>query len=110
MQHEEKNSSTESVVALIAKIRSLVGHEKSVANLLSGYTTAVRAEEGNLFFAASSSEADPTLFLVYEEYRDATAFQTHLSAPENAVFNAALAEHVADGGSELTMLNLVPAT
>lgn len=109
MQDLTAKTSPEAVVALIAKIRSLEGHESRVADLLSGYTSQVRAEEGNLFFAASSSQADPTLFLVYEEYRDAAAFQAHLGASENAVFNAALAEHVADGGSELTMLNLVPA-
>ncbi len=110
MQDQEKNASTESVVALTAEIRSLPGHESRVANLLSGYTTQVRAEEGNRFFAASSSQTDPTLFLVYEEYRDAAAFQAHLHASENAVFNAALSEHVSDGGSVLTMLNLIDAS
>ena len=109
MQNSVKNIPTAGVVALIAEIRSLEGHEAQVAVLLSGYTTQVRAEEGNRFFAASSSEADPTRFLVYEEYRDAAAFQAHLAAAENAVFNAALAEHVAEGGSVLTMLDLLPA-
>lgn len=110
MKNLEKTSSTEGVVALIAEIRSLLGHEAQVASLLSGYTTEVRAEEGNRFFAASSSQADPTVFLVYEEYRDAAAFQAHLSSPANAVFNGALAEHVSDGGSVLTMLDVLPGS
>ena len=110
MQDSAKNSSTEGVVTLIAEIRSLAGHEAQVATLLSGYTTQVRAEEGNRFFAASSSQADPTVFLVYEEYRDAAAFQAHVTAPENAIFNGALAEHVSGSGSVLTMLDLLPAT
>jgi quinol monooxygenase YgiN len=108
VKNSEKNSSTEGVVTLIAEIKSLVGHEAQVASLLSGYTTQVRAEVGNRFFAASSSQADPTIFLVYEEYRDAAAFQAHLNAPANAVFNGALAEHVSEGGSVLTMLDVLP--
>lgn len=110
MQNSEKSSSTVGVVTLIAEIKSLEGHEAQVASLLSGYTTQVRAEEGNRFFAASASLDDPTIFLVYEEYRDTAAFQAHLGSPENALFNAALAEHVSNGGSALTMLDLLPAT
>ena len=109
MKNSDNNNSTAGVVTLIAEIRSLEGHESRVADLLSGYTSQVRAEEGNRFFAATSSVDDPTRFLVYEEYRDAAAFQAHLHASENAVFNAALSEHVTDG-SVLTMLNLLPAT
>ena len=109
MKNSDNNNSTAGVVTLIAEIRSLEGHESRVADLLSGYTSQVRAEEGNRFFAATSSVDDPTRFLVYEEYRDAAAFQAHLHASENAVFNAALSEHFTDG-SVLTMLNLLPAT
>ena len=49
-------------------------------------------------------EANPRRWFVYEVYRDAAAFEAHISADYGATFNAALNPLIEEDGSQLTWL------
>jgi autoinducer 2-degrading protein len=97
-------NSREGVVALIAEIRSAAESDKTVGALLDAFAERVRAEPGNLVFAAWRAANEPSRFLVYEEYADDVAFRDHLSSEHNRTFNESIASHVAGDGAVLTRL------
>ena len=91
--------------ALYAEFSVLPGSASAVASLVSALTVAVRAEPGCVAFEPYLTA--PLEYFVYEVYRDEAAFLAHTSAPHSLEFNAALAGHVAGGGSRLTWLSAV---
>lgn len=91
-------------VALYAEFTAKPGRRAEVAALLATLTDRVRAEPGNVRFDAFCRADDPDAFFVYEVYRDASAFATHLGAPHGAVFNTALRDLIVGDGSTLTHL------
>lgn len=95
------------VTSLYARIHALPGHADAVAGLLVDLATAVRSERGNIAFEPWREAATEGSFFVYEVYADADAFAAHLASSHTVEFNAALAEHVAGGASELTNLESV---
>lgn len=97
----------ETVVALIAEIRSASGADAAVGQLLTDFTEHVRSEPGNMAFRAWRSAEDPNMFLVYEEYADDVAFHDHLASLHNKIFNDSIAPHVIGGGSTLTRLTRI---
>ena len=64
----------------------------------------VRAEPGNVAFEPHTERDNPNKYFVYEVYRDQEAFETHISAPYGAVFNARLNEVIEEDESQLTFL------
>ncbi|WBM81301.1 antibiotic biosynthesis monooxygenase [Cryobacterium breve] len=96
-------------VALYAEFTALPGREDEVAALLSELTVDVRREPGNLAFDPHRRASNPREFFVYEVYRDAEAFQAHITAPYGAVFNGALGDLIEGDGSVLTWLTPLPA-
>lgn len=48
--------------------------------LVEDFTTAVRAEEGNLFFEWSRSTEDPNTFVLLEGFRDGEAGRVHVES------------------------------
>jgi quinol monooxygenase YgiN len=92
------------VTSLYARIHALPGHEDAVAELLANLAAAVKSERGNLAFEPWRETGSEGSFFVYEVYADAEAFAAHLAAAHSVEFNAALADHVAGGASELTTL------
>jgi quinol monooxygenase YgiN len=91
-------------VALYAEFTAKPGQGDAVAKLLLGLTELVRAEPGCVIFDPHRREAAPNEFFVYEVYRDAAAFQAHISAPYGATFNATLTDLIVGDGSVLTWL------
>nr|WP_255633289.1 antibiotic biosynthesis monooxygenase [Demequina sp. TTPB684] len=89
---------------MYARIHALPGHEDAVAALLAELAVAVRSEQGNLAFEPWRETEMEGSFFVYEVYADDRAFARHLVAPHSVDFNAALAEHVVGGASQLTAL------
>jgi quinol monooxygenase YgiN len=89
---------------LFAESTARAGAEQRVADLVAGLTAQVRAEPGNLAFEPYTLKADPRRWFVYEAYVDEAAFQAHITAPYGAEFNAALAPHIEEDGSQLTWL------
>ena len=95
-----------SEVDLIATIPVADEVRDRVTRLLSEYGRSVRQEPGNLRFEAYL-DAEAGALVVVERYRDAAAFADHLSRPQNAAFNAELAQITGGGGSRLQMLKLL---
>lgn len=92
---------------LHATFTALPGRGDEVAALLRNFAEVVRGEQGNFVFDATRLADDPDRFFVYEEYRDADAFATHLAAAEGAEFNAALAPLIVEPASQLTFLRRI---
>ncbi|MDF9277724.1 putative quinol monooxygenase [Arthrobacter sp. EH-1B-1] len=91
-------------VALYAEFTAKPGCSEAVKALLAELARKVQREPGNLVFDPHQEEANTDKFFVYEVYRDASAFQTHLSADYGSVFNAKLTELIIEDGSVLTYL------
>ena len=53
------------------------GEEKRVEEVIRKMTPLSRAEEGNLFYQAQVSPAEPSTFFLYEQYTDEAAYETH---------------------------------
>ncbi|MER8476408.1 antibiotic biosynthesis monooxygenase [Mesorhizobium sp. M0902] len=90
--------------AVIAEVTALPETVEKVRGLLCDYGRIVRQEPGNRAFACRQVDGRPDKFVVYEVYADQAAFETHLSAPENARLNAKLGTLVQGAGSVLTFL------
>ena len=61
--------------------RAKDGQEDTVAQALVQLTRLSRTEPGCLFYQAHRSPDDPRLFFIYEQYRDAAAFEAHITSP-----------------------------
>jgi len=96
-------------VQLIATFRVRPGHRDVVRALLADYADVVRADAGTQLFEPGTVADRPDDFVVFERYRDEAAFRAHLGAPENGVFNAALADHL-DGDVRLQFIDPLGAT
>lgn len=92
---------------LYARFTAKPGREDAVEKLLIELVERVRAEPGNIRFDAHRTAAEPRAFFVYEAYRDAVAFQNHITADYGLAFNAALVELIEEDGSQLTWLERV---
>jgi quinol monooxygenase YgiN len=92
---------------LFAEFTALPGKREEVAALLRVLAHRVREEPGNVLFEASSRADSPDSFFVYEEYRDAAAFDAHIGAEYGAQFNTALNPLIAEDHSRLTWLERI---
>jgi quinol monooxygenase YgiN len=76
-------------VTVVATIRAAKDKGDALAALLVEQAAVVRREEpGCLLYRPHRSTADPELFVFYEVYRDAAAFDAHRQAPHLAQFRA----------------------
>ena len=74
-------------VTVVATIRAAKDKGDALAALLVEQSAVVRREEpGCLLYRPHRSLADPELFVFYEVYRDAAAFEMHRKAPHLAQF------------------------
>jgi autoinducer 2-degrading protein len=72
------DSETSNIIAVAADWRAQPGQEETVRQLLLQAAAAVREHEpGNLLYVAHQDAADPTHFLVYEQYADQAALEAH---------------------------------
>lgn len=75
------------VFTVVAKIRAAKGKGDALAALLTEQVATVRkAEPGCLVYRPHRSTTDPDLFLFYEQYKDAAAFEVHRQAPHLAAY------------------------
>ena len=75
------------VLTVVANIRAAKGKGDALAVLLTEQAAAVRkAEAGCLIYRPHRSTNDPDLFLFYEMYSDAAAFEAHRKAPHLAAY------------------------
>jgi quinol monooxygenase YgiN len=92
-------------VTVVAKIRAAKGKGDALAALLEEQAAAVRkAEPGCLVYRPHRSTKDPDVFLFYEQYRDAAAFDAHRKAPHLTAFRERRErEGLTEGGVEVEL-------
>lgn len=72
------DAETCNIVAVTASWHTQPGQEETVHRLLLQAAAAVREHEpGNLLYLTHQDAADPTHFLVYEQYADQAALEAH---------------------------------
>lgn len=75
------------VLTVVARIYPKAGHEADVEALLVKMAAAVRkAEPDCLVYRPHRAAKEPVVFLFYEQYRSAEAFDFHRTAPPLAAF------------------------
>jgi quinol monooxygenase YgiN len=62
---------------IVARWRPRTGEEEKIAAILRALAKKIRAEPGNVSFAAHRAKDDPNDILLYEVYESEAAFNTH---------------------------------
>ena len=79
--------SKSNAVTVVARLRAAPGKGDALAALLTEQVGVVRnAEPGCLAYRLHRSTQDPDLFVFYETYADAAAFELHRNAPYIAAY------------------------
>jgi len=92
------------LVSLYAEMEAIPGQRDRVSGLLLEYGSEVRAEPGCLRFEAYQPSDQLDRYFVMERYRDAAAFDAHLTSEHCVAFNAAVGPLIVGGASVLTRL------
>ena len=66
---------------IIAHYRAQPGTEQQVRAALKQMVVPTRAEPGNLHYEVCVDPADPTVFALFEKYKNADAFTAHTETP-----------------------------
>jgi quinol monooxygenase YgiN len=90
---------------VIAQYRVRSGEEDKVAAALRHMVAPTRAEPGNLDYQIFRDPADPALFVLFERYADAAAFEEHKASEHFATW---LAGQVLPSLDNRVRLDLVP--
>ncbi len=67
------------VVAAIWKAKE--GEADTILRVIEKMTPLSRQEPGCLFYQAQRSPDDPNVFFLYEQYKDAAGYETHMATP-----------------------------
>jgi quinol monooxygenase YgiN len=62
---------------LVARMTARDGEQDRAAELIGQLAEGSSAEPGNVHYIAHRDPEDPRVFLIYEQYRDKTAFEEH---------------------------------
>lgn len=68
------------MILINVKFQPLPEHVENFRELVADFTTASRAEEGNLFFEWYRSEENPEEYLLLEAFKDDAA-EAHVTSP-----------------------------
>ena len=90
---------------VIARYRALPGQEERVAAALRNMQQPSRAEPGNLEYRAHRDPGDAAVFVLYERYTGADAFQAHLGTAHFATW---MTGDVLPNLAERTRYDLIP--
>ena len=90
---------------VIAQYRARAGEEGRVEQGLRKMVEPTRAEPGNLDYQVFRDPGQPAVFVLFERYADAAAFDAHRASPH---FTAWLSGQVLPSLAERTRLDLVP--
>jgi quinol monooxygenase YgiN len=69
---------------LLVTFRAKPGREQDFIKLMHGFIPSTRAEPGNRQFEFYRDQADPLNFMLYEEFVNEAALDTHRARPEHA--------------------------
>ena len=64
---------------VVAKLKAKEGDEGEMEKVLTDMVAKVAKEEGTLVYTLHRHKKDPTVFMVYEKYKDKEAFKYHAS-------------------------------
>lgn len=90
---------------VIAKYLALAGEEGRVEEALRKMVAPTRAEPGNLDYQVFRDPGQPDVFVLFERYADADAFEAHRTSEH---FGTWLSGQVLPALAERTRLDLVP--
>ena len=90
---------------VIAQYRAREGEAERVAEALRNMVEPTRAEPGNLDYQVFRDPKDPSLFVLYERYAGADAFEAHRASPH---FGTWLAGTVLPALADRVRLDLIP--
>jgi quinol monooxygenase YgiN len=83
------------MIFIVTKNRVRRRYADDWVSLVEEFTTATRAEPGNLFFDWYRSVDDPTVYVLVEAFRDRAAGEAHVSSDHFAAATAVLSEALA---------------
>ncbi|MFH1241816.1 MAG: putative quinol monooxygenase [Pseudomonadota bacterium] len=66
---------------VVASLKAKSGKEGEMEKALREMVSKVEKEEGTLAYTLHRSQKDPSLFLLYEKYKDKDALSHHSSTP-----------------------------
>ena len=66
---------------VVAKLKAKAGEEGRMEEALRGMVDKVAQEQGTLTYTLHRAQQDPSVFLVYEKYKDAAALKAHSATP-----------------------------
>ena len=69
------------MVSFIVRMRFTAEDREQVANLLRELALATRQEPGCVSYIPHTVEADPAMVVLYEQYRDQAAADSHRASP-----------------------------
>ena len=75
---------------ILVRFRAKAGQERAFAQEMRSAVPATRAEPGNRQYEFYGDQDDPLNFMLYEEFADEAALQTHRARPEMAAHLAAI--------------------
>ena len=75
---------------ILVRFRAKAGQERAFAQEMRSAVPATRAEPGNRQFEFYGDQDDPLNFMLYEEFANEAALQTHRARPEMAAHLAAI--------------------
>ena len=69
------------MVVLVVTWMAIKGHEDEVADVFAKLAAESRKEPGCLMFNPHRHKTNPSRFLIYEQYKDDAAMESHRSSP-----------------------------
>jgi len=66
---------------VVARLKAKNGKEEEMEKAFRGMVGKVEKEEGTLVYTLHRSQKDPSVFLLYEKYKDKDALSHHSSTP-----------------------------
>lgn len=93
------------MITIIAKLKVRPGNEEAMKEAMREAASKVRAlEPGNLAYTPHQSQADPTIFLFYEKYKDQAALDFHRQQDHYKAFGKKIGG-ILDGKPEIDFYN-----
>jgi quinol monooxygenase YgiN len=91
---------------VIAQYRARAGEADRIEEALRKMVAPTRAEPGNLDYQVCRDPKDPSLFVLFERYADARAFDAHRATPHFATWLAGVVLPALDGRIRLDLVPL----
>ena len=84
------------VIFIVVKFPVRPDRSEAWLSLVAGFTTATRAEPGNIFFEWSRSVDNPNEFVLVEAFRDREAGEAHVNSDHFKIAMASMPDAISD--------------